>query len=237
MEVREGATLAGVRALAFDAYGTLFDVYAVAAQLSETFGDRGSEVSELWRRKQLEYSWLRALMGKYRDFETVTGDALLYAVEALGLTLAESERGQLMEAYLILDAYPEVADALEVLSSQHRLVVLSNGTPRMLTAAAEHANISGYLEALLSADAVKSYKTDGRVYRLATDHFRLAPAQILFCSSNGWDVAGAGAFGFRTCWVNRSGAVAERLGVASDAVVGDLKALADLLVDPSRTAG
>lgn len=232
--MREGATLAGVGAFAFDAYGTLFDVHAVAAQLSETFGDRASEVSELWRRKQLEYSWLRALMGEYRNFETVTRDALGYAVEALGLTLGESEGGQLMDAYLVLDAYPEVPDALEVLSSHHRLVVLSNGTPRMLTAAAEHANIAGYLEALLSADAVKSYKTDGRVYRLATDHFRMAPAQILFCSSNAWDIAGAGVFGFRTCWVNRSGAVAERLGVESDVVVGDLTALADLLADPSR---
>ena len=215
-------------AIAFDAYGTLFDVHSVTATLSEVLPERADEVSHLWRRKQLEYTWLRALMGRYRDFEAVTRDALEYALAGLALDLVEADRIRLMDGYRRLEAYPEVGEALASLATLKRCI-LSNGSPDMLAAAVAHAGIGEHLDAVLSVDTLRTFKPDPRVYRLACDHFELEAGDIAFATSNAWDVAGAGAFGFFTCWVNRSGAPPELLGVEADVTVRNLSDLAEAL--------
>lgn len=212
-----------LEAVAFDAYGTLFDVTSVIATCERRFPGRGEAIGDLWRRKQLEYSWLRALMGSYRDFRAVTGDALDYAFAALRIEADDDDRRALMDGYHRLDLYAEVDEALGALRLPK--LILSNGAPAMLAAAVEHAGIGSHFDALLSADAARSFKTDPRVYRLATDHLGRPAERIGFVSSNAWDVAGAKAFGFWTCWVNRAGAPAERLGYPADLEVGDLGAL------------
>jgi 2-haloacid dehalogenase len=218
-----------IKAIVFDAYGTLFDLSAVNATLARVLPEQASDISQLWRQKQLEYTWLRALMGRYLDFKRVTRDALDYVLASLGLELNEAERKRLLTAYSQLDLYPEVMDCLEALSSWQR-VILSNGSPEMLRSIVTSAGLTSQFDAILSVDAVKTFKPDPRVYRLATEHFSLDAVDVAFVSSNGWDVAGAKAFGFFTCWVNRSGNVDEILGVVPDLKVRNLRELVSALV-------
>ncbi|NNJ11532.1 haloacid dehalogenase type II [Chloroflexales bacterium ZM16-3] len=215
--------------IVFDAYGTLLDVASVAADCEERWPGRGAALTMLWRERQLQYSWLRSLMGRHTDFWQVTSDALDFACAALGLGLTPADREALLAVYLRLTPFPEVVSALGRLTDFRRLV-LSNGTPDMLRAGLEHAGLADQLEAILSVESVGVFKPAPQVYALATAHLGCAPADILFVSSNGWDIAGAASFGLRTAWLNRAGAPAERLGLAPEIIVPDLAALADVIM-------
>ena len=203
-----------VRGYVFDAYGTLFDVHSVVEAGREVTSDPMA-LSTLWRAKQLEYTWLRALMGRYEDFWAVTAAALRHALRRLDLNPTEEQVARLMSAYLSLACFPEVKDALARLGGRPR-AILSNGSPRMLEAAIRSSGLSPLLEHVLSVDRVKTYKPSPAVYALGPQALGLPPGEILFVSSNAWDVAGAKAFGYRVAWCNRSGAPAEELGVTPD---------------------
>jgi 2-haloacid dehalogenase len=189
---------------AFDAYGTLFDVHAAVRRHAGAVGADAAALSDLWRSKQLEYSWVRSLMNRHRDFAVLTADALDFALARFP-SVDRNVRGPLLDAYRTLDAYPEVRDVLARLKgSGYRLAILSNGNPTMLAAAVASAGIGAYLDAVLSIEDAGIFKTDPRTYRLVTDRFGVPRDAISFQSSNRWDVAGATAFGFRTVWVNRA---------------------------------
>lgn len=213
--------------LAFDAYGTLFDVYSVTSLCESLFPGRGSSLAQLWRAKQLQYSLLRSLMGRYEDFWRVTEDALVYATKSLKLDLPATSRASLMDAYLNLSLFPDVRPGLEALKAQGvRLVILSNGAPAMLTAAAKHAGILPFLEAILSADEVQTFKPDPRVYQLAASRLHVPVSTIGFVSSNPWDVSGAASAGLPAMWIQRAASdPPEELGFGAARIlrsIGDL---------------
>lgn len=218
-----------IQACVFDAYGTLFDVHSAVGRHKPRIGEAADAVSALWRTKQLEYTWLRSLMGKHVDFRRITGDALDYALDAYDI-VDTSLREDLMRAYMTLDAYPEVPGVLRTLrEAGYRTAILSNGSPDMLTAAADSAGIAELLDANLSIEEVGIYKPDPRVYQLAVDRLRVSPEAISFQSSNAWDAVGAATFGFRVAWVNRFGQRRERLTTDPQAEIGDLSQLLGVL--------
>jgi 2-haloacid dehalogenase len=222
----------GIKACVFDAYGTLFDVGAAVARCRPTLGAKAAALAALWRDKQLQYSWLRSLQRRHADFWQVTGDALDFALESLGLSDADL-RAKLMGFYRTLDPYPEIAGVLARLkASGFKTAILSNGTPDMLADAVAHAGIGALLDRVLSVEEVSVYKTAPEVYQLALDRMGLAARQISFQSSNGWDVYAASAFGMRTVWCNRSGQCDERLPGAPDHVIRSLTELPPLLGPP-----
>ncbi len=223
-----------IRTIVFDAYGTLFDV-AGAARLAAAQPDGAAlapvwqRLAEDWRRKQLEYTWLRAILHRHADFAQVTADALDWAMDAANLH-DTALRARLLALYDRLPAYPEVAGVLADLRSAGRTcAILSNGTPAMLSAAVASAGLGEHLNAVLSVEEVGVYKPDASVYALVGAHFGSQPSEVLFVSSNGWDVAGAGAFGFATLWVNRAGLPLDRLPAAPTHQARDLTALPGLL--------
>jgi 2-haloacid dehalogenase len=213
-----------VRALVFDAYGTLLDVHSVIALCERLFPGKGTALSQLWRAKQLEYTWLRSMMGRYEDFAHVTADALRYACSALGVRLESSHLLHLMDTYDRLAAFPDATETLPLLS-QYQRAVLSNGSPAMLTAAIKSSGLASHFDAVLSVDTIMAYKPDPRVYQLAVDHLGIAKDEIGFVSSNYWDVLGAKSFGFKVFWINRSGAAPDVLGMAPDLVLDKLTTL------------
>jgi 2-haloacid dehalogenase len=217
-----------LEALAFDAYGTLFDVDSVTGACEEVFPGRGEVLSQLWRAKQLQYTWLCSLMGRYEDFWRLTERSLTFACLALELDPADAARGRLAEGYLRLEPFPEVPEALRSLADRP-LAILSNGTPGMLQALLEHADLGGAFTAVLSADAVRTYKPSPSVYELAPVHLAVDTGRIGFVSSNSFDVIGAASFGFQTIWVNRSAASLDQLGQPPRLTVADLAELADAL--------
>lgn len=210
--------MAHVKAYVFDAYGTLFDVHSVQDQCEALFPGHGSQLTTLWRSKQLEYTWLRSLMGRYEDFWQITKDALVVSCHALGLTANPDQIARLMQSYLALRPFPEWTEALDDLAGTS-LAILSNGTPEMLKSLIEKAGWAGKFQHILSMDAVKVYKPHPSVYQLAVTALGVKPDEIVFVSSNGWDIAGAKAFGFRVCWLNRSNAPVEALGMPPDRIV------------------
>jgi len=216
-----------IKAWVFDAYGTLFDPFSVQEKAERIFPGRGEALSRLWRARQLEYTWLRALMNRYADFWQVTQEALAYACRSLGLRCEATQQEDLMQEYLRLRVYPDVPLGLERLPNQ-RLAILSNGTPQMLHAVVGYAGLDHAFAALLSVDTVKTYKPNPIVYQLAVETLNLRKAQIGFVSSNYWDVAGAAAFGFTTVWLNRAEAAPDELGNAPGTVVTRLDDLAGL---------
>jgi len=213
-----------VRALVFDAYGTLFDPFAVKTRAEELFPGNGAALSQLWRAKQLEYSWLRTLMGRYENFWNITEDALVFSCRTLKLSCDEHHRKQLMQVYLTLPAFPEVRPALEKLSSLP-LSILSNGTPEMLTPLVAVNNLAHFFRNIFSVDALQLYKPRPEVYQHAVTSLGISKEAIGFISSNYWDVAGAASFGFRTYWLNRNSAVPDELSVAPTATVQTLSDL------------
>jgi 2-haloacid dehalogenase len=215
------------RAYVFDAYGTLFDVHSVI-EAGRAVTPDPQALSNLWRQKQLEYTWLRSLMGRYEDFWSVTESALRFAVRRLGLTATEAQLSTLMDAYLALTPFPEVRAALARLAGTP-IGILSNGSPRMLEAAVRSSELAGALDHVLSVDAVRTYKPSPRVYELGPRAFGVPAGEILFVSSNAWDVAGAKAFGYRTCWCNRAKAPMEALGVVPDHEVERLDEISEAL--------
>jgi 2-haloacid dehalogenase len=212
-----------IRGYVFDAYGTLFDVHSVVAAGGEITRDPVT-LSATWRQKQLEYTWLRALMGRYEDFWAVTEAALRHAVRRLGLEATEAQFGRLMNAYLSLACFPEVPAALQRLAPRPR-AILSNGSPRMLEAAVASSGLGPSLAHVLSVDAVKTYKPAPAVYALGPAALGVPAGELLFVSSNAWDVAGAKAFGYQVAWCNRTGAPEEELGVRADHVITRLDQL------------
>lgn len=223
------ASLPGIRACVFDAYGTLFDFAAAAAQCRDVLGEKTGPLTALWRDKQLQYTWLRALQNHHANFWQVTGDALDYALETLGITDA-SLRKRLMDLYLTLDVFPEVPDVLKRLKAAGlKTAILSNGSPDMLKAAAEGAKISGHLDALLSVEEVGIYKPHRKVYQLAVDRLGIEARAIAFQSSNAWDAYAASAFGMRVVWCNRYGQRPERLPGKPDREVRSLAELPALV--------
>ncbi len=218
-----------IQACVFDAYGTLFDVHSAVGRHQQRLGAHADAVSALWRTKQLEYTWLRSLLGHHVDFWQVTGDALDYALDAHDVDDA-ALRNDLMQAYLNLNTYPEVTTVLQRLK-QHgmRTAILSNGSPMMLDAAVTSAGIADLLDAVLSIEDVGIYKPDPRVYQLAVDRLGVPAAQISFQSSNAWDAVAAATFGMRVAWVNRFGQRRERLTAQPDAELNTLDELPPLL--------
>lgn len=213
-------------ALVFDAYGTLFDVHSVTRRAESLFPGKGAAISAAWRSKQLEYTWLRTLMGRYEDFSRVTRSSLEWALDSLGLESDEAAQRALLEEYRRLALFPEVRGALESLAATRPLAILSNGHPEMLDAVVDHSGLRGLFRGgVLSVHPAKRFKPDPSVYRLAEEALGVTRSLVGFVSSNGWDAAGAKSFGFRAYWVNRGGAPVERLGVRPDAVVKDLAGL------------
>jgi len=219
----------GVRAAVFDAYGTLFDLASATAIARDTVGDRLPALAEIWRSKQLQYTWLRSLAGNHADFWRVTGDALDFALSAVGLEDAEL-RERLLGAYERLGPYADARPALERLRAAGlRLAILSNGAPRMLEAAASNAKLGDLLEMIVSVEEVGAYKPHPSVYRRAVDRLGLWPGEVLFVSANGWDAYGAKAFGLRVAWCNRSKQPPERLPATPDVEVHSLEELPALV--------
>ena len=223
--------LHGIEAFAFDAYGTLFDVFSVTALCEDLFPGDGAALAQVWRAKQLQYSLLRSLMGRHRDFWLVTQDALVYASKRLGLDLSLARRDRLMEAYLTLAAFPDVRPGLEALKTQGmKLAILSNGEQRMLEAAARGAGIDTLLDAIISVEDVKIFKVSPRVYQLGLERLQVGRTALGFVSSNSWDINGAASAGLTTFWIQRTaGEPAEELGFAADRVVAAITDLAPLL--------
>lgn len=203
-----------ITTIVFDAYGTLFDISAAARRAGDETPGLAAlwpRLAEEWRRKQLEYTWLRSLSGPYADFRTITAEALDWALAAQNIT-DPALHGRLMSLYDRLDAFPEVPDTLRRLKeSGLRLAILSNGTPGMLASATEAAGLTGLLQAVLSVDPIRIYKPHASVYALVESATGARPQEVLFASSNGWDIAGAARFGFATAWVNRMSLPQDRL--------------------------
>ncbi|RCS23544.1 haloacid dehalogenase type II [Phyllobacterium salinisoli] len=210
----------------FDAYGTLFDVHAAVRRHADRIGPDGQLLSELWRAKQLEYSWVRTLMGAYTDFWALTEQALDFAFSKVP-SADRKLRSALLDAYWQLDCYPEVPAVLKALKARGaRLAILSNGSQAMLDAAVKSAALDIVLDEVFSVETVRRFKTAPEVYDLVTTEWRLYPDAISFQSSNRWDVAGAAKFGFRTVWINRSSQPDEYFDYAPSLILPDLKQLA-----------
>lgn len=223
------APLSGIRACVFDAYGTLFDFASAAARCADRLGGKAEVLSQLWRDKQLQYTWLRAAQHRHADFWQVTGDALDFALETLGIA-DPTLRARLMKLYRTLDAFAEVPAMLPRLKTAgFATAILSNGTPDMLADAVAHAGIETALDHVLSVEAVGVFKPAPAVYQLAVDQLGIPPTAIVFLSSNAWDIHAASAFGLRTIWCNRSGQRHERLPGVPDREIKTLAELPDLL--------
>ncbi|GAB2878378.1 haloacid dehalogenase type II [Paraburkholderia jirisanensis] len=194
-----------IEAFVFDAYGTLLDVNAAVAKNVSSFGEKGDAFAALWRARQLEYSWTRALMNRYADFWTATEEALLFTLRTFKLDKDEALRSRLLKSYFELGAHPDALDALTRLKATGvKLAVLSNGTNEMVRAALKAGGLLAFMDAVLSVDDLKLYKPDPRVYQYACDRLEVTPERVVFVSCNSWDLAGAASFGFRSARINRT---------------------------------
>ncbi len=221
--------LNAIRACVFDAYGTLFDVNSAAAQAKDALGEKWQALAETWRAKQLQYTWLRSLMGRHADFWQVTGDALDFAMTSFDID-DSSLRERLMALYLRLEAYPEVKPTLTRLKAAGmKLAILSNGSPQMLSSAVENSGLTSILDAVLSVEEVGIFKPHPSVYRLAVDKLAVFSGQICFVSSNAWDAHAAKAFGFHVLWCNRFHQAPERIPERPDAEIETLAALPEIV--------
>jgi 2-haloacid dehalogenase len=210
----------------FDAYGTLFNLHAAAERHKDAIGPKWQQLSQTWRTKHIEYTWVHSLSGQPATFWDLAQRSLDHAIVSVGVTVSAEIRGKLLAAYRTMDAYPEVAEVLEALKARGaRLAILSNGDPDMLDDAVRAARLDGLLDAVLSVTSVGIFKPAPAVYRLATERFGCQPGDISFQSSNRWDIAGAKAFGFHTVWINRTAAPDEYPSLAPDRMVRDLRAL------------
>jgi 2-haloacid dehalogenase len=215
-------TLDNIKACVFDAYGTLFDFNSAAERSRDVLGDKADELSAVWRTKQLQYTWLRGLMGKHAPFWQVTGEALDYALDTLEID-DPVLRQRLMDLYLRIEAFPEVVEVLKALKDGGmKTAILSNGSPDMLAAAVENTGTGPYLDAVLSVEDVGVFKPHFSVYQLACDRLGVAAGEISFQSSNSWDAVGAATFGMRVVWINRYGQRRERLTADPDIEVSSM---------------
>ncbi|CAN7155091.1 haloacid dehalogenase type II [Rossellomorea sp. LjRoot5] len=213
-----------IKAFVFDAYGTLFDVHSVIEKCNELFPEKGEEISQVWRQKQLEYSFLRQLMGTYTTFFSITKDALHYACVQVGVDLTDEKEKVLLDAYLELTHYEEVESVLGELSS-HQTAIFSNGSLDMLSPLVEQSSFGPLLDEVLTVDEVKQFKPTPMAYQLVLKKLGVKREEVLFMSSNPWDIAGAANFGFHTAWINRQDKVMDELGVKPDFVYRDLNGI------------
>lgn len=221
--------LEGIRACIFDAYGTLFDYRSAASRCRDVLGENFDQVNALWREKQLQYSWLRAIQGRHVDFWQVTGEALDFALDTAAIA-DSTVRDRLMAMYLKLDAFPEVPDMLKRLNvAGLKTAILSNGSPEMLDAAVRNAGIGSLLDAVLSVEAVGVYKPHPKVYKYAIDQLGIKAGEIAFQSSNAWDAHAASLCGMRVIWCNRYRQRPERLPGLPDFEIASLAELPDLV--------
>ncbi|MGL4761586.1 MAG: haloacid dehalogenase type II [Sarcina sp.] len=191
-----------VKVCVFDAYGTLFDVHSASRKMKSEIGENYEEFSNLWRAKQLEYSFLREIMGEYKNFLCVTEDALTYAMQTYKINVKLKDK--LMDLYRRLDAYEEVLEVLNDLQSRGiKTVILSNGSYEMLNDAVSSSRIDKYLDKVLSVEKIEKFKPNKEVYQMVNDEFKVNSKEVVFFSSNGWDIAGATSYGFNTIWINR----------------------------------
>ena len=222
-------TMSGIRACVFDAYGTLFDVHSAVGKHRERLRNIADQVSAVWRTKQLEYTWLRSLMRRHADFWQVTQDALDFAFDMYTVKDLDLKK-DLIEAYLQLDCYPEVPEALSELKSRgFKIAILSNGTPKMLEAAVRNSGLGTMIPEIFSVEKAGVFKPDPRVYQIAVNELNVKPEEIAFQSSNAWDASGAATFGFKVAWINRFGQRPERLPGKPDVEIQSLSELPALL--------
>ena len=221
-----------IKAIAFDAYGTLFDVYSIGVLAEDLFPGKGAQLATIWRDKQIEYTRVRTLSDKYANFWQVTVDALTYSCEFLNLDLTEASRDRLMRQYAELSAFPEnVEQLMRLREAGITLSVLSNGTPWMLEQAMEASGLAEYFEHILSIESVKRFKTAPEAYQMGPDALGSKATNILFVSSNCWDICGATWFGYRTIWLNRYGLPLDRLGVKPHRIGSSLQDVADFALE------
>ena len=225
----EKPKISGIQACVFDAYGTLFDVHSAVGKHRERLGNIADQVSAVWRTKQLEYTWLRSLMRRHADFWQVTQDALDFAFDMYTVKDPDLKK-DLIEAYLQLDCYQEVPEALSELKSRgFKIAILSNGTPKMLEAAVRNSGLGTMIPEIFSVEKAGVFKPDPRVYQIAVNELNVKPEEIAFQSSNAWDASGAATFGFKVAWINRFGQRPERLPGKPDVEIQSLSELPALL--------
>lgn len=216
-----------LKAVVFDLYGTLFDVYSVRTQCEHIYPGHGDVLGKMWRQKQLEYTWMRTLMGQYRDFEGATLDALRYTCGSLGLPLDAAAEAHLCGAYLQLAPFPDVPQALQQLRAAGlKTAILSNGSRHSIQQVVGNSGLAGAFDHLISVDEIRLFKPHPAVYQLAVETLGLAKPEILFVSCNSWDATGAKYFGYPVCWINRSGGVFDQLGVLPNTTRSDIADLA-----------
>lgn len=215
-----------IKSVVFDVYGTLYDVFSVVTKCESLYPEKGEQISKLWRNKQLEYTWLRTLMNRYKNFWHITKDALYYALDSLALEYDSDKINDIMNSYLNLDPYPEVVEALQKFRPR-KLAVLTNGNMDMLDQLVVRTGLDKFLEGVLSADTIQLFKPKPEIYQLAVDFLGISKNEILFVSSNAWDIAGAKSFGFTVGWINRFNQPSEQLGVQADYVATNLLELAE----------
>ena len=210
-----------IKAVVFDAYGTLYDIQSVAAVTEETFPDYGDIITQIWRIKQLEYSWLRALMGRYESFAAITRESLAYTLRVLGLSYEPDDFERVIEKYLHLDLYPDAMDALTAMNDR-KLAILSNGSPDMLDALVRNTGLGRVLAAAISVDTNRIFKPSPQAYSLIETTLAIPPASVLFVSSNPWDACGAKAFGLNVAWIERVTPEAMALACVENEVLAPL---------------
>jgi len=214
-----------IKALVFDAFGTLFDVQSLDQRLETHFGSQAPAINAVWRQKQLQYTWLRSLMNRYEPFSTVTAEALTFACKEIGVELTDEVKAHMVQGYFELQAYSTLKKGLGELKNHYRLAILSNADPSMLNSAAEFNEIDHFFDAILSVDSLQQFKPIPAVYQLAPNALELQANEVAFVSSNTWDVSGAKSFGLFTIWLNRNNATMEALGYPPDIEINGLQAL------------
>ena len=217
-----------VTACVFDAYGTLFDVNSAAAKCKEKLGDKWENFANAWRTTQLEYTWLRSLMKKHKNFWQITEDSLDHAMATFNID--KNMRKELLNLYKKLSPYPEVKECLDALKSKKiKIAILSNGTPDLLKGLVESNNIQSYFDNIISVEDVKIYKPDPKVYEMPIKKYNCKPENICFLSSNTWDVSGGGVFGYNAVWVNRFNKIFDKLGYNPQYIINNLNQLLELV--------
>ena len=217
-----------IKACVFDAYGTLFDVNSAAAKCKEKLGNRWEGFANAWRTTQLEYTWLRSLMKKHKNFWEITEDSLVHTMEPFKIN--KEMKNELLDLYKKLSPYPEVKECLEKLKAKKiKIAILSNGTPDLLKELVENNNIQNYFDDIFSIESVRIYKPDSRVYEMPIKKYDCKPENICFFSSNTWDVSGGGIYGYNAVWVNRSNKVFDKLSYKPKLVINNLKELLNII--------
>lgn len=222
--------MSSIKAIVFDAYGTLFNVQSIQARLDLHFGANAASIGAKWRQKQLEYTWLRSLMNRYKHFDALTIDALAFACEAAGQDLTTAIKKDLMEAYKFIDVFFEVPHALSDLQTNYKLAILSNANYSLLQSAIQYNNIQMHFDTIMSAEEVGQFKTKPSVYQLTTQKLNLLTEEIAFVSSNTWDVAGAKSYGLKVIWLRRNKAIIEKLDFLPDYQIDHLSQLKTLFI-------